>query len=143
MLDIMQRVCAAAPDLARHMGFLHSLSNGGVNQQAPTYRGTIGIFSRNMLFLDHVGQNVRANLPKLRRHLPPTGRDLQILQIQFFWLERLLSERAGITKKRSADCTHRARYPNGSRINCDEYSALLICSSTSRGTSVGLGFLEG
>ena len=40
-----------------------------------------------MLFFDHVGQNVRADLPKLRRHLPPTGRDPQILQIQLvdFW----------------------------------------------------------
>lgn len=98
------------------------------NRQAPTYRGTIGIFSRNMLFLDNVGQNVRANLPKLRRHLPPTSRDLQILQIQFFWHEQFLSERAGLTKKRSADRPHRARYPNGSRTNRDEYFALLICS---------------
>jgi hypothetical protein len=85
-----------------------------------------------MLFLDNVGQNVRANLPKLRRHLPPTGRDLQILQIQFFWHEQFLSERAGLTKKRSADCPHRARYPNGSCIDRDEYLALLTCSSTSR-----------
>lgn len=84
-----------------------------------------------MLFLDHVGQNVRANLPKLRRHLPTTGRDLQILQIQFFGHEQFLSERAGLAKKRSADGPHRARYPNGSCIDRDGYFALLTCSSTS------------
>ena len=69
-----------------------------------------------MLFLENVGQNVRANLPKLWRHLPATGRDLQILQIQFFKPPCVLPERAGSPKKRSAIGCDRTRHPSGIHI---------------------------
>jgi hypothetical protein len=78
-----------------------------------------------MVFLENVGQNVRANLPKLWRHLPTTGRDLQILQIQFFKHNYVLSERAGPPKKRFADCCGRTRYPNGNHIARHQHLALL------------------
>jgi hypothetical protein len=61
--------------------FARTQWDGAPTSQAPRYRGTIGVFSRNMLVLGNVGQSVRRNLPKLWRHLPATGRDLQILQI--------------------------------------------------------------
>jgi len=75
-----------------------------------------GVFARNMLFLENVGQSVRANLPKLWRHLPPAGRDLQILPMPFFKPQCLLSERVGPRQKRSADCYDRSRYPSNSHI---------------------------
>jgi len=78
-----------------------------------------------MLFLDNVGQNVRANLPKLWRHLPTTGRDLQILQVQFFRHKYVLSEQASPPEKRSAHCRDRSRDPNGSRVTRDQHFALL------------------
>ena len=93
--------------------------------QAPTYRASIGVFSRNVLFLENVGQNVRANLPKLWRHLPPTGRDLQILQIQFFERRCVLSEPAGPPKKRPVDCADRTRYPSGSHMARHQHVRLL------------------
>jgi len=92
---------------------------------------TIGIFSRNMLFLDNVGPNVRANLPKLRRHLPPAGRDLQILQIQFCQCQFVLFEGVGPTKWRSADRRGHTRYLNGSRTDRDQHLAALTYSGTS------------
>jgi hypothetical protein len=45
----------------------------------------------------------------------PTGRDLQILQIQSFKLEYVLSGRVSPPKKQSADCSDRGRYPDGIR----------------------------
>ena len=73
-------------------------------------------FLRNMLFLANVGQDVRTNLPKLWRHLPPTSGDLQILQIQFFKHEYFLPEPVGAPKKRPADCCDRTGYPGGSPV---------------------------
>src|ERR1700675_2316617 len=93
------------------------------------YRGIIDTFCRNMLFLNNVGQNVLANLPKLWRHLPPTSRDLQILQIQFFKHKYVLSKRAGPTKKRSAHCCDRSHHPIGSRVTRNQHLAFLTCSS--------------
>jgi hypothetical protein len=87
-----------------------------------------------MLFLENVGQNVRANLPKLWRHLPTTGQDLQILQIQFFKHKFVLSERVGPPKKRSADCCDRARDPNDSLIARHQHLALLAYRCTIRHT---------
>ena len=78
-----------------------------------------------MLFLGYVGQDVRANLPKLRRHLPPTGRDLQILQIQFRGAEPIFSRRACATEKRTEDSPNRAGDSYRRRAARNQYFELL------------------
>ena len=86
---------------------------------------TVGILGCNMLFLGNVGQDVRANLPKLRRHMPATGRDLQILQIQFRGPQPILFTRVRSTRKRPEDSPDRASHPDGRRAAGNEYLALL------------------
>jgi hypothetical protein len=90
---------------------------------------TIGDFSRNMLFVDNVGQNVCANLPKLRRHLPSTSGDLQVLQIQSCKCQFVLLERADPTKRRSEDSDYHTRHRHDRRSIPDQYLALLTYHS--------------
>jgi hypothetical protein len=93
---------------------------------------TIGTCPRNMLFLDNVGQNVRTILPKLWRHLPAPGADLQILQIQFSRRQDILSELARPAKAAPPRCRNHLGDCDGCRFNRDQRLELIFSQLHSR-----------